>query len=242
MTPPRILVCIGAIAALSCGELQPSEPDSKLNANPNVDPNASANGSPNAAANATPVDFDPTQFGTQGPATMDTKSPDGNALCTLQDIGFDPIMVNGSSDVPDAPWASTVVNDETARCGDDFETFAWRLYNCERIGRGLQPYACDLRLVWSSREHTLDMIQWDYFSHDNLDGETPFDRLERQGIAWRGAAENIATGRDVLALHYNWMDSDGHRGNILGPYTHAGVGVENDASGLLATAVMVTAP
>ena len=224
------------LLAAACGNLQPDPPDSKLN------PDA-VNTSPGPSNNDTNgqqmITVDPGAFGTSGPATSDGKSAGGNARCTLDDVVTDDLSDVNSAEVPADPWSSSPVADEAARCGDDLETLVWRLHNCERIGAGRQPFACDLRMVWMGREHTLDMIRQDYFRHDNPAGESPFDRMDRHGIGWAAGAENIATGSSVLELHYRWMDSAGHRGNILGNYSHAGLGIEPNRDGLLATGVFL---
>ncbi len=220
-----------------CGNLQPDTPDSKLNANPNANPQTT-----NAAPNNDPlnvVTVDPSSWGTSGPATMSGKSAQGHALCTLDDVTTSDLPGSNVDEVQPDPWASAPVPDGAARCGDDVETLVWRLHNCERIGTGRQPFACDQRLVWSGREHTLDMIRQDYFRHDNPAGESPFDRLNRHGVGWSAAAENIVPGATALAMHYAWMDSQGHRANILGAFSHAGIGAEVDGDGLLATAVFI---
>jgi uncharacterized protein YkwD len=65
-----------------------------------------------------------------------------------------------------------------------------------------------------------------YFSHDSRDGRTPFQRIAAAGYTFSIAAENIAAGQrtpqDVTA---GWMNSPGHRANILNcSLVHIGVG------------------
>jgi uncharacterized protein YkwD len=67
-------------------------------------------------------------------------------------------------------------------------------------------------------------------SHTGSDGSSPFDRIRRYGYNYRRAAENVAAGyssaQDVMR---GWMNSSGHRANILNPrYRDIGIG---DASG-----------
>lgn len=234
----RYLVVLLLVSA--CGNLQPAEPGSKLNSKTTTNTTGANNGSTIAANNTTTVQVDVGEWGTAGPASKTPKSAGGHAICALDDVRTDDLGMVNDAEVPPDPWSSTVVADDRGHCGDDLETLGWRLYNCERIGAGLQPLQCDRRLVWMSREHTLDMIAQDYFRHDNPAGELPQDRADRHQIGWSAIAENIATDADVLSLHYAWMDSQGHRENILGPYTHVGLGVEPNGRGLLATAVFLT--
>ena len=66
-----------------------------------------------------------------------------------------------------------------------------------------------------------------YFEHESLDGREVSDRAEAQGYDYRTVGENIAVGqRDVAEVMQGWMDSPGHRENILRTeYTHLGSGV-----------------
>ncbi len=113
-------------------------------------------------------------------------------------------------------------------CGSALESEQLRLLNIDRQDQGLPALRCDLRLADVAREHSQDMAERDFFDHVNPDGEEPWDRMRRGGINDFGTAgENIAfgypTARDVQE---GWMDSPGHRANILSTaYTHVGVGV-----------------
>ena len=67
-----------------------------------------------------------------------------------------------------------------------------------------------------------------FFDHINPDGETPWDRMNRYGIrGWTLVGENIAFGySSPAAVEAAWMDSPGHRRNILtAGFTHVGVGL-----------------
>ncbi|GAB2555409.1 CAP domain-containing protein [Gracilibacillus alcaliphilus] len=68
----------------------------------------------------------------------------------------------------------------------------------------------------TAQHHSQDMADQNYFSHNNLDGETPFDRLEADGISFRMAGENLAAGQpSSIYAHQGLMNSEGHRNNIL---------------------------
>lgn len=65
-----------------------------------------------------------------------------------------------------------------------------------------------------------------YFDHINKKNETPFDRMKKQNIIYSLAGENIAAGQiSAIYAHEAWMNSLGHRKNILGDYENLGVGV-----------------
>ncbi|WP_428262285.1 CAP domain-containing protein [Haliangium sp.] len=85
----------------------------------------------------------------------------------------------------------------------------------------------DPALQCAARVHTLDMFERGYFDHVNPEGQQPWDRMEAAGYTWRSAGENIAGGRDsAQGVVDQWMASDGHCANIMGPdFVHIGVGV-----------------
>jgi uncharacterized protein YkwD len=78
----------------------------------------------------------------------------------------------------------------------------------------------------SSLIHSQDMRDENYFDHVNKKNETPFDRMKREDIKYSLAGENIAAGQiSAVYAHEAWMNSLGHRKNILGDYENIGVGV-----------------
>ncbi len=100
------------------------------------------------------------------------------------------------------------------------------LTNAERAAAGCPPVAFDARLTAAAQLHSEDMVAQDYFSHQSLDGRSPWDRAKAQRYPNPGA-ENIAKGQasaeDVMRA---WMDSPGHRANILNcDLREIGVGV-----------------
>ncbi|CAA9253598.1 MAG: Allergen V5/Tpx-1 related [uncultured Blastococcus sp.] len=105
------------------------------------------------------------------------------------------------------------------------------LVNAERAGAGCGPVAWDDGLAAVAQAHSDDMRDRDYFDHTNLDGLDPFDRAARAGVSAR--AENIAWGQvDAADVMSSWMDSAGHRANILNcGLTRLGVGIAQGAGG-----------
>ena len=65
-----------------------------------------------------------------------------------------------------------------------------------------------------------------YFSHQSPTYGSPFDMLKKFGVSYRSAGENIAAGQRTPQEVMNaWMNSSGHRANILNKnYTELGVG------------------
>lgn len=119
---------------------------------------------------------------------------------------------------------------QTASSVNAFEKKVVELTNAERQKQGLKPLVLDEALSKVAREKSLDMQRNKYFSHTSPTYGSPFDMMKKFGISFRTAGENIAMGQRTPEEVVNaWMNSSGHRQNILNPnFTHIGVGyVEN---------------
>lgn len=100
------------------------------------------------------------------------------------------------------------------------------LTNAERTKAGLKPLQADTSLSNVAREKSRDMQTKGYFSHTSPTYGSPFDMMRDFGVTYRTAGENIAKGqRTAEEVVQAWMNSEGHRKNILSPnFTHIGVG------------------
>lgn len=100
------------------------------------------------------------------------------------------------------------------------------LTNQERAKNGLAALKVDTTLSKMAREKSRDMSANGYFSHTSPTYGSPFDMMKQYGITYRAAGENIAMGqRSPEEVVNAWMNSEGHRKNILSPnFTHIGVG------------------
>ena len=107
-----------------------------------------------------------------------------------------------------------------------FEQEVVKLTNAERTKAGLKALQTDDKLMAAAREKSQDMQSKKYFSHTSPTFGSPFDRMKALGITYKSAGENIAQGqRSPQEVVQAWMDSPGHRANILNAnYTHIGVG------------------
>ncbi|MBC2906926.1 sigma-70 family RNA polymerase sigma factor [Streptomyces cupreus] len=103
------------------------------------------------------------------------------------------------------------------------------LVNTEREKAGCQPVKLDDRLARAAQLHSEDMSANQYFDHTSLDGRTFVDRATAQGHPSPGA-ENIAQGQSTPeAVMESWMNSQGHRENILNcSLTSMGIGLVDD--------------
>jgi stress response protein SCP2 len=98
--------------------------------------------------------------------------------------------------------------------------------NAERRRHGLPALAVDARLGAAAQLHTADMLRRGFFDHRSPDGDQVWDRARSVGYPYRKVAENIAAGQCTAAeVVAGWMDSPGHRRNILdAELTQIGVG------------------
>jgi uncharacterized protein YkwD len=110
-------------------------------------------------------------------------------------------------------------------CPSEVELEVVTLLNQERANENLPPLSIDMRLMDAARRHNNDMATNNFFSHTGSDGSSPFDRIADAGYPASSAGENIAAGyRTAAAAVQAWMNSSGHRANILNSsYEHIGV-------------------
>ncbi|MEU7415503.1 CAP domain-containing protein [Streptomyces antibioticus] len=121
-----------------------------------------------------------------------------------------------------AVWASPFTADGLARTAAEVVA----LTNRERAAAGLRPLAVDARLTTAAQAHCADMVARRFYSHTSPEGGRPWDRTAAAGSPLRTVGENIACGQRTAAeVVEGWMNSPGHRANILKPaFTHIGVG------------------
>lgn len=101
-----------------------------------------------------------------------------------------------------------------------------KLVNEERLKVGLKALVWDESLVKVARAHSVDMFKRGYFAHENLDGLSPFDRINNANIEYQAAGENLAYTATVELAHAGLMRSPGHRANILEEdFGRVGIGV-----------------
>jgi uncharacterized protein YkwD len=108
------------------------------------------------------------------------------------------------------------------------------LLNGERADHGLAPLRPNAKLAAAATAYAQDLVAGSYFSHTGRDGSHLADRIKRSGYLPRHSAwalgENLAWGTGGLAtpgsIMRAWMNSPGHRDNILDPhYREIGIGV-----------------
>lgn len=113
-----------------------------------------------------------------------------------------------------------------------YEAEVVALTNDQRAAHGCPALRDDPRLRAAALGHSVDMQVRDYFAHNTPDGVTPWTRIQAQGYS-DPSAENIAMGQPTpQAVVEAWMNSAGHRANILNCSSKAiGVGVQFGPNG-----------
>jgi uncharacterized protein YkwD len=108
------------------------------------------------------------------------------------------------------------------------------LVNKQRAAHGAAPLSDNSALDQAAQHHSADMIAADYFDHASPSGETMLRRITTTGylarVAGYAIGENIATATGSLAtpqaIVADWMNSPGHRANILNPrFRDSGLGI-----------------
>lgn len=143
-------------------------------------------------------------------------------------IAANPSVSNPSMIYPGQKLTVPTIDDIKAK-----EAEVIRLVNVERSKRGLQALAANWQLSRVARYKSQDMINKNYFAHTSPTYGSPFDMMEAFGVRFSAGGENIATGQRTPAeVVTAWMNSPGHRANILSPsYNQLGVGLATSKTG-----------
>jgi len=134
---------------------------------------------------------------------------------------------------PAKPAANTQTPANTASSFGTYEQQVVDLVNKERAAAGLPALKVNTKLSAVAEKKAEDMRDKNYFSHTSPTYGSPFDMMRQFGVSYSTAGENIAKGqRTPAAVMDGWMNSPGHRANILNSsYTEIGVGYVTDSNG-----------
>jgi|SRR5215472_1914003 len=118
---------------------------------------------------------------------------------------------------------------------NDSERELFELLNHVRAAQGLGELRWDDALFKAARQHALLMLNMNIMEHQ-LPGEPGLEeRITAAGARFTYLAENIAIGKNAVTIHSGWMNSPGHRKNILEPRaTAVGIAVVHGTGGLFA--------
>lgn len=112
----------------------------------------------------------------------------------------------------------------TTLTNDEKEVF--NLINAERTKQGLTALKVDSEVQRVARIKAQDMVDNNYFSHNSPTYGSPFDMLKSFKISYKTAGENIAGNSSNSAAVKAWMNSSGHKANILNSsFNYTGIGV-----------------
>ncbi len=159
--------------------------------------------------------FEPaTRDGRVGPPPSATAAPAPSSTAT-------------SRPKPAASARKTPPSSPTVSARTRVEDEVVALTNAERDKAGCPTLRIDERLRDAARGHSEDMAERNYFAHTSPEGVTPWDRAKDAGYP-DPSGENIARGYpDAETVVQAWMESPGHRANILNCDSRAiGVGIE----------------
>ena len=133
-----------------------------------------------------------------------------------------PNTVNSNNSVNTNSDSSNVVS----LTKDEQEVFD--LINQQRVNKGLKALKIDKNLQEVARIKAKDMVDNNYFSHNSPIYGTPFEMMKSFKIDYKSAGENIAGNSSNSAAVTAWMNSEGHRKNILtADFNYTGVAVVN---------------
>lgn len=152
---------------------------------------------------------------------------DGRTLIPIRFVAEELNYVVDWDDGTKTVFISSKAKQEDKQEDIDFVERVLELVNEERAKEGARPLTLDEDLCAVAAMHSEDMIARNFFSHENPDGASPFDRMKAYGISYRAAAENIAAGQTTPEqVMDSWMNSPGHRKNILNTaYGKIGIGI-----------------
>jgi uncharacterized protein YkwD len=168
---------------------------------------------------------DPTQSGSPEPSASASPTPSGTVTPIPTALATSPAAPTTRATI--APTATPM---------PDLENDVLNQTNAARVANKCAPLKMDPHLLTAARLHSADMAENNYFDHVGLDGTGPDARMKAAGYdISAGWAENIADGYPTAdAVMTAWLNSPGHRGNILNCGLRSiGIGIARAANGSL---------
>lgn len=134
---------------------------------------------------------------------------------------------------PATPTTPATPSEPASQSLGAYEQQVVDLVNKERAAAGLPALKVNLKLSAVAEKKAEDLRDNKYFDHNSPVYGSPFDMMKQFGISYKAAGENIAKGQKTPeAVMNGWMNSAGHRANILSSnYTEIGVGYVTDSNG-----------
>lgn len=125
------------------------------------------------------------------------------------------------------PEMEPLNSDDWEGIEEAYEQQVYDIVNVTRHKMNLPPFQWHETVSVVARGHSYDMLKNDYFDHYSQTYGDLGERLQRGGVSYRSAGENIAWNYvDAIDAHHGWLNSAGHRKNIVEEsFTHLGVGI-----------------
>jgi len=137
-----------------------------------------------------------------------------------------PNSSGGNTSGGSSSGGGTSTDNTSKLTADELEVF--NLINEQRTKNGLSALKIDLEVQNVARIKAQDMVNNNYFSHNSPTYGTPFQMLNSFKVSYKTAGENIAGNSSNQAAVTAWMNSSGHRANILnGNFNYTGIGIVN---------------
>ena len=148
-------------------------------------------------------------------------------IAVLYEVGISE-LIEANQQIPnmDLIYPDQKINIPSFAAQKGVESEVLRLTNIKRKAAGLKPLQMNWELQRVARIKAEDLRDKNYFSHQSPTYGSPFDMMKQFGIRYQEAGENIAARQpSPQQVIVEWMNSEGHRRNILNPnYTHLGFG------------------
>lgn len=132
---------------------------------------------------------------------------------------------NSNTNVTTKPNTSNTGNTTASNATSEEEELL-KLINEQRAAYGLAALKMDKELQRVAKIKAKDLVDNNYFSHNSPTYGSPFDMMKSFGITYKAAGENIAGNSTLKGAVTAWMNSQGHRENILSnAYNYTGIGI-----------------
>ena len=152
---------------------------------------------------------------------------DGDYIGVVSKQYIKPIYPNttGTTNNNTSSSSGTTTQNATSNLSSD-EQEVFNLINQQRTNNGLQALKIDKEVQNVARIKAKDMVDNNYFSHTSPTYGSPFDMLNSFKVYYKTAGENIAGNSSNSGAVNAWMNSSGHKANILnGNFNYTGIGV-----------------
>ncbi|WP_217168109.1 CAP domain-containing protein [Streptomyces sp. AC512_CC834] len=196
-------------------------------ASPSASPSTSASGSPSASAEPTKKPKK-TASATTGAAKAPAPTSKAPVKVTPKSGTDDRSGSGGGGDSGSGTGSDSGSGSGSGSGGSDgAEAQVLALVNKERAAAGCSPVTANDKLTRAADDYSDVMASSGVMSHTGPDGSTMAGRVEAAGYQWSTLGENIARGQaDAASVMDSWMNSEGHRANILNcSFKELGVGV-----------------